>query len=385
VIAVIGAGPAGLAAAAALQRRHQRVVVFERADVGAAWDTRYDRLHLHTVRWLSGLPGYPMPRAYGRWPSRDQVRAYLREYARRMHLDVRTGIEVDRIERERDTWQLVTGDGVIAADRVVVATGNCTLPDRPDWPGRFPGEIVHSVDYRNPEPYVGRRVLVVGGGNSGAEIAVDLVEGGAAEVMLSVRSVPSIVRRDTFGVPSQLFGIASAHLPVRVVDAIARALRRISLPDLTAYGLAAPRAPYSDFLRRRVIPILDVGLVDAVRSGRIRVVAALQRFEQGEAVLADGSRVQVDAVIAATGYRTGLEPLAGHLGVLDASGRPLMHGPHEHPNAPGLYFVGFQLTLGGTFRLVGTEARRLARTLPPVRSRPPETRLGDPGRGPREL
>jgi putative flavoprotein involved in K+ transport len=270
---------------------------------------------------------------------------------------------VDRIEREGDGWRLVTGDGAVAAQRVVVATGNCKLPQRPDWPGQFVGEIVHSSEYRNPTPYVGRRVLVVGGGNSGAEIAVDLAEGGAAEVMLSVRSVPSIVRRDTFGVPSQLFGIASAHLPVPAVDAIARGLRRISLPDLTRYGLAAPRAPYADFLRRRVIPILDVGLVEAVRSGRIRVVPALERFEQDAAVLADGGRVQVDAVVAATGYRTGLEALVGHLGVLDGAGLPLVHGAREHPDAPGLHFVGYELTLGGTFRLVGTEARRLARAL----------------------
>ena len=364
MIAVIGAGPAGLAAAAALQRRHHRVVVFERAEVGAAWDTRYDRLHLHTVRWLSCLPGYRMPRSFGRWPSRDQVRAYLREYARLMRLEVRAGTDVDRVERERTGWRLVTSDGMISARRVVVATGNCKLPDRPDWPGQFPGEILHSVEYRNPEPYLGRRVLVVGGGNSGAEIALDLVDGGAAEVMLSVRSAPNIVRRDAFGVPSQVFGIASEHLPVPVVDVLARGLRRVSLPDLTGYGLPASRAPYSDFLRRRVIPILDIGLVDAVRSGRVRVVAALERFEHGAAVLADGSHVQVDAVIAATGYRTGLETLVGHIGVLDASGRPLVHGAREHPGAPGLHFVGFQLTLGGTFRLVGAEARQLARTIP---------------------
>jgi putative flavoprotein involved in K+ transport len=229
--------------------------------------------------------------------------------------------------------------------------------------GDLDGEIVHSASYRNPAPYAGRRVLVVGAGNSGAEIAVDVVDGGAAETFLAVRTPPSIVRRDTLGFPSQVLGIATSHLPVSVVDRIAATIRRVSIPDLTSYGLHAPERPYSEFLRRRVIPILDVGLVSAVRSGRVRVVTALERFEDGRAVLADGTRLEVDAVIAATGYRPGLGPLVGHLGVLDNRGEPLVHGAEEHPGAPRLHFVGYQVTLGGTFRLVGIEAKQLARAV----------------------
>jgi putative flavoprotein involved in K+ transport len=363
VIAVIGAGPAGLAAAAMLQRAGERVAVLERGEIGAAWTTRYDRLQLHTVRWLSCLPGYRMPRALGKWPSRDSVVAYLRDYARQHELDVRTRVEVERIERSHDEWRLRTSAGRLAAERVVVATGYSNVPFVPDWPGSFSGEIVHSADYRNPAPYRGRRVLVVGAGNSGAEIAVDLADGGAAEVLLSVRTPPSIVRRDTFGLPSQLLGIATGPLPVAVVDRIGATLRRVSIPDLRSFGLPPPARPYTDFLRRRVIPILDVGLVDAVRSGRVRVVPALERFEGGAAVLADGARVEADAVIAATGFRTGLDRLVGHLGVLDERGVPVVHGGDEHPSAPGLHFVGYQVTLGGTFRLVGLEARRLARSI----------------------
>jgi putative flavoprotein involved in K+ transport len=344
-----------------LQRSGERVVVFERGGVGAAWTTRYDRLHLHTVRWLSCLPGYRMPRAFGKWPSRDRVLEYLQRYAERTGVEVRTGIEVDRLERSGSGWKIVTGDGSIEAQRVVIATGQSNLPYLPAWPGAFAGELVHSAGYRNPAPYAGRRVLVVGAGNSGAEIAVDLAEGGAAAVMLAVRTAPSIVRRDTLGFPSQVLGIASARLPTAVNDRIAATIRRVSIPDLTPYGLPAPARPYSEFLRRRVIPILDVGLVEAVRSGRVRVVAALERFEEGAAVLADGALLQVDAVIAATGYRARLEPLVGHLDVLDDRGEPLVHGAQEHPHAPGLHFVGFQVTLGGTFRLVGIQAKQLAR------------------------
>jgi putative flavoprotein involved in K+ transport len=360
VTVVIGAGPAGLAAAATLQGAGERVLVLERTAIGAAWSTRYDRLQLHTVRWLSGLPGYRMPRSFGKWPSHERVLEYLQQYAKRYAIDVSTGVEVERVDRRGVGWLVKTTSGEVEADRVIVATGYSNVPVLPEWPGEFAGEIVHSADYRNPRPYVGRRVLVVGSGNSGAEIAVDLADGGAETISLSVRTPPSLVRRDTFGVPSQVLGIATARLPVPVVDRIARTLRRISFPDLAPYGLPAPERPYSDFLRRPVIPIVDIGLAERVRTGRIRIVAALERFDDGSTVLADGTSLAVDAVIAATGFRTGLEPLVGHLGVLDDHGEPLVHGTQEHPRAAGLHFVGYQVSLGGAFRLIGIQARQLA-------------------------
>ena len=163
-----------------LQRYGERVVVLERGDVGAAWNTRYDRLHLHTVRWLSCLPGYRMPRACGKWPSRDRVLEYLQRYADRAGLEVRTHVEVERLDRDGAAWKLVMSKGELQAERVVVATGHSNVPYLPDWPGSFGGAIVHSAEYRNAAPFVGRRVLVVGAGNSGAEIAVDLADGGAA-------------------------------------------------------------------------------------------------------------------------------------------------------------------------------------------------------------
>ena len=359
-VCVVGAGPAGLAAAAMLAKVGARVVVLERTEVGASWTSRYDCLHLHTVRWLSGLPGYPIPRSSGKWPSRDGVVDYLRAYAARSALDVRASVDVDRIDREDERWVVRSAGGDVDADRVVVATGYSNVPFVPDWPGAFEGEIVHSTAYRNPEPFRGRRVLVVGSGNSGAEIAADVSSGGAAEVLLSVRTPPAIVRRDTAGIPTQLLGIASSHLPVSVADRVATTMRRIAFPDLAALGLPAPERPYSEFLRRRVIPVIDVGIVDAIRSGRVRVVADVERLDGEAVVLVDGSRAAVDVLVAATGFRTGLEPLVGHLGVLDERGVPLVHGAEELAEAPGLHFVGYDVTLGGMLRVIGGQARRLA-------------------------
>src|SRR5207247_3535089 len=143
-----------------------------------------------------------------------------------MGIAVQTGVQVERIDREGAAWRLETSRGVSQADRAVVATGHSKEPYLPRWPGTFRGDLVHSAAYRNPAPYIGRRVLVVGAGNSGAEIAVDLADGGASEVALAVRTPPNIVRRDTLGFPSQVLGIATAHLPVAVVDRIAGPMRR---------------------------------------------------------------------------------------------------------------------------------------------------------------
>jgi putative flavoprotein involved in K+ transport len=356
---VIGGGAGGLAVAAMLKRRGLEPVVLERGpEVGWSWHERYDRLQLHTVRWLSGLPGHRIPRRYGKWPSREGVCEYLRDYAERHELEVRCGVEALRVDRADGGWRVETTAGPLEAQHVVVATGYNGRPILPDWPGKdeFPGTLIHSSAYRNAEPFQGQDVLVVGAGNSAAEIAVDLAEGGAAGVRLSVRTPPHIVRRDRLGIPSQALGIAMTKLPPRWVNSLSLWLRRRTIPDLAPYGLPIPSEPPGvTFVRKWMIPILDVGIVDAVRSGRVVVVASVERFEGREVVLADGSRLAPDALVAGTGFRPALEPLVGHLDVLDDRGRPTTATP-----LPGLHFVGFTVTLGGLLRRIGIEARELA-------------------------
>ena len=373
-VVVVGAGPAGLAVAAALSERGTPPLVLERGGgVASAWrHHRYDRLHLHTVRWLSGLPGYRIPRSCGRWVSRDAFLDYLERYAERHRIRPRLGVAVERIERRDGGWRLATSAEAITARAVVVATGSSNEPYLPPWPGRaaYGRTLVHSAAYRTPEPYRGKDVLVVGSGNSGSEIAVDLAEGGAARVRIAVRTPPVIVRRDRFGLPSQLLGIAISPLPSAVSNPLARTLRRLTLPDLSAYGLPAPARPFDQFERTRTIPLLDVGFVDAVVRGNVEVVAAVERFDGDEVVLVDGRRISPEAVVAATGFRPGLEPLVGHLGVLDGRGLPLVRGAETHPAAPGLRFVGIGVALGGLLREVARDARAAARAV--------ETELREP-------
>ncbi|MER6426743.1 NAD(P)/FAD-dependent oxidoreductase [Streptomyces sp900105245] len=366
---VIGAGPGGLAAAYALRARGIRAVVLEKADrVGASWRGHYDRLHLHTTRRLSGLPGLAMPRRFGRWVSRDNVVRYLEKYAEHHELEIVTGVEVHRVERSGDGtgWLLhASGGRELTGSAVVVATGFNHTPRIPDWPGRegYDGDFRHAGEYRDAEPYAGRDVLVVGAGNTGAEIAVDLAEGGAARVRLAVRTAPHILRRSTLGWAAQYTGVLVRRLPVGLVDRLAGPVGRMSTPDLSAQGLPRPDTGLYTRVKQGAIPVQDVGLIDAVRRGKVEVVAAVEAFEDGKVVLADGSRLSPDAVIAATGYTRALDGLVGHLGVLDERGRPVVHGGRTPEQAAGLYFTGFTNPISGMFREMALDAGRIAKSV----------------------
>jgi cation diffusion facilitator CzcD-associated flavoprotein CzcO len=365
--AIIGAGPAGLAAGARLRRRGIEAVLVERADrVGSSWGTHYDRLHLHTVRWLSGLPGLRIPRTFGKWVARDDVQRYLQLYAEHHQLQVRLSTEVRRLEPQPDGWFLTTSDKPLSARWIVIATGFNREPFLPAWPGRdhFTGELIHSSRYRNPRPFVDRTVLVVGTGNSGAEIAADLAEGAARTVWLAVRTPPNILRRDVGGFPSQALGVLMRPLPVTLVDRVTRLAQRITVGDLSRYGLDRPaRGMYRRLVDDGIIPILDVGLIEAVKQHRVSIVAAVERLDGAEVVLADGQRLRPDVVIAATGFRRGLEPLVGGFGVLRPNGLPAVHGARTHPNAPGLYFIGYSNPLSGNLRELGIDSQRVARDI----------------------
>jgi putative flavoprotein involved in K+ transport len=364
---IVGAGPAGLATAAVLGRQGIQATILERSDdVAASWRKHYDRLHLHTVRWLSNLPGYRFSRRHGRWVSRDGVIGYLERYARHHRLDVRTGVEVRGLARDGDGWSLDTSAGPIAARFVVVATGYNHTPVLPDWPGRdgFAGELIHGQDYRNPEPYRGRDVLIVGSGNTGAEIAVDLVEGGAARVRMAIRTPPHVLLREVNGMPGQVTGVLLRKLPLRVADAIAGGAQRMTVGDLSEYGIGRPpHGAITRAVKEDVVPILDVGLIRMLKEGRVEVVAAVTGFDGADVLLADGTRIQPDAVIACAGYARGLEPLVGQLGLLGHKGRPTVHGGRTHPNAPNLYFIGYTNPISGMFREFGIDAKRIARAI----------------------
>jgi cation diffusion facilitator CzcD-associated flavoprotein CzcO len=361
-VIVIGAGAAGLGSAAELGRRGIPVTVLERADaVASSWRGRYDRLRLNTSRPFTRLP-------HGRWasgtpmfPSRDQVVAHLEGYARRKGIDVRFGTRLERIESENGRWLLRTSTGDLLARHVIVAAGYDHSGFIPAWPGRdrYERSLIHSGAYRNTEPYQGQDVLVVGPGCSGMEIAYDLAEHGAARVRLAVRTPPNILLRTP---PGPLLANALRRLPTKPVDELMKKMRLKEIGDLTEYGLPIPEEGVFGRLKRlSVAPaIVDPETLDAIRDRRIEIVAGVEALDETGVSLADGSRIEPDAVVAATGYRTGLEPLVGHLGVLNERGVP--YAPQGQEAVPGLRFVGYQ-PLPAHLGQMRHDAKRAAREI----------------------
>ncbi|GAA5199250.1 NAD(P)/FAD-dependent oxidoreductase [Microbacterium jejuense] len=366
-VLVIGAGPAGLAVGACLRRRGvAAMIVDDGQTVGETWQRRYERLHLHTPRIQSALPGLRMPRRFGRWVAKDDMAHYLRVYAHVHDLRPRFGVTVRRVEPDGTGWRVRTDDGTIAADQVVLATGFSSRPIEPRWPGQetYTGQVLHASRYRDAAPFVGRRVLVVGAGNSGAEIAADLAEQGAAEVRLAIRTPPNIIPRQVGPFPATLLAVPMDFLPAWSTDPVNRLLQRAVIGDLTRYGMPPARAGVVAQARATAVtPTIDVGLVAALRAGTVTPAAALERFEGSSAILADGTRLAPDAVIAATGYSTGLAPLVGDLGVLDGRGAPVFTGGRAHPEAPGLRFVGIRSPLKGLLLQINLDARSAARAI----------------------
>lgn len=362
-VVVIGAGPTGLATAAELGRRRVPAVVLEEGDgVGAAWRGRYRGLRLNSGRTFSGLPGMSIPRSVGTFPRRDDVVDYLEEYSAAAQLDVHTDVHVRRVTADGHRWRVVTDHGDWLTNEVVVATGllaRGTVP--PEWEAdRSAIRVVHSTDYTDPSPFSGCDVLVVGAGSSGLEIAHDLARGGARSVRLSVRTPPNILPRAVAGMPGDPAVHLLRRLPPRVADAAVRPLQRLTIGDLTDVGLPAPdEGPFTRQRRPHDAgpAIVDREVVDDLRAGRIRVVAAVERLEDVRVHLADGSSLRVDAVVAATGLRPGLESLVGDLGVLDDHGLPVVQD--EEPALPGLRFVNFGMR-PGLLAAAGRRARRTA-------------------------
>ncbi|HET8682949.1 MAG TPA: NAD(P)/FAD-dependent oxidoreductase [Micromonosporaceae bacterium] len=374
-VLVVGAGHAGLATAVVLARHGLPSVVLERGDqIGASWRRRYEALRLNTERWGSALPGMRIPRTAGRWPSAAEFADYLERYAARHGVRLRFGVEVKQVDPDpAGGCQLSTSEGLWRAPAVVLATGPDEVPRMPGWPGLagFTGTVLHAHDYRTAEPFAGARVLVAGGGESGAGIACDLVRGGAAKVWLSVRTPPYITRPDFLGIPSQALAILARGQPAWLFDANAALMRRAGVGDLSGYGLRRPPGLHHSARVRGKAPILDRGFTDLVRRGEIEVVDAVAALDRGEVVLAGGARLGADAVVAATGYAPNLGPLVGHLGLAGDDGRPVVHGGRTHPQAPDLYFVGYTPVLSGNIREAGRTATRVARA---VRNRQRERR-----------
>jgi cation diffusion facilitator CzcD-associated flavoprotein CzcO len=369
-VVVIGAGPAGLAVGACLRREGIPFTILERADrVGAVWHRHYQRLHLHTDKAHSRLPFTAWPRGCPTYPSRNQVIDYLESYARRHELEPRFGQNVVAARRDDGGWRTETEDGSYHSSHLVVATSYTGQPVVPAWPGRetYRGTVIHSSAYRSGAPYRDQSVLVVGFGNSGGEIAIDLWEQGARPC-LAVRGPVNVVPRDLFGLPILAISIPMRKLPPRIADAFTAPVVRWKCGDIRRLGLQrASDGPLAQIYGRSRIPLLDVGTLELIRQGHVQVRPGLECFTEKGVVFTDGSQLDCDAVVLATGYKPAVRAFLGDSPALDDEGVPSSSGAESE--VPGLYFCGFFVAPTGMFREIAIEARRIARAIATKRNR----------------
>ncbi|MBI1259700.1 MAG: SidA/IucD/PvdA family monooxygenase [Chloroflexi bacterium] len=359
---IIGASAAGLAVAACLNHANIPFILLEQADqVAQSWRNHYDRLHLHTSKYFSQLPYLPFPADVPRYPSRDQVVAYLENYARVNQISPRFGQKVISADFVDGKWQTETADSRYRSNNLVVATGYTHTPFIPHWKGDtdFRGQILHSSVYKNGASYRGKSVLVIGFGNSGGEIAIDLHEHGAHPAM-SVRSPVNVIARDMFGLSSIALGTLLNWLPAHLSDRLTAPARRLTMGDTEALGLGKPLyGPLEQVEKTGRIPLIDIGTIRLIRSGQITLYPAIERFTPNGVHFANGAAESFEAVILATGYRPNLssylKPVAN---VTDATGIPLISGAVS--NLPGLYFCGYHVSSNGMLREISREANRIS-------------------------
>ncbi len=377
---IIGAGPAGLAVGACLNQAGIPHVILEQAEsVGSAWRGHYDRLHLHTSKAFSRLPFFPFPKDYPRYPSRLQVIAYLEAYARQFHLEPRFGQKVISARHSNGSWEVKTQDNRYEADNLVIAAGYNREPHLPHWPGEelFRGPILHSSKYKNGEPYKSRKVLVVGFGNSGGEIAVDLLEHGA-QPGLAVRSPVNVIPRELLGIPILAVAALENKLPPRWADALNAPILWAAVGDLTRYGLRRlPHGPLRQILSDARVPLIDVGTIRLIKRGQISVYPGIERFNEDGVLFTDGRQEKFNAVVLATGYRPRVDAFLEEASVCcDENGTPLASG-REMP-LPGLYFCGYYVSPTGMLREIAAEARRICSAIARNRTRAAAAQAGTP-------
>ncbi len=366
-VVVIGAGLSGLACAHALTRRKIPVIVLEARDrVAEPWRKRHPGLRLNIHRHFARLPGQAAPRSDGTFLKRDTVVAHLERYARRIDVPIRFGTKVIAIDRAPAGWRVTTKTEAHDCAHVVIATGRDREPFVPDWPGReaFAGDLIHAADLGDVARFDGKRVLVVGAGNSGSDVLNHLARHRPAEVLVSVRHGPAVVPQRVFGFPLHRLARVFAALPPVVLDPAFRITERLFLGNLARLGLPShPDGGGTRLIRDGIAFAIDDGFVAALKAGRFRVVQPVIALDRRLVHLADGTICRPDVVIAATGYSTGLAPLLGHLGVLGDAGRPLHPMGEADPANPGLWFTGYRAVFTGYFDAARVAADRIARAV----------------------
>lgn len=359
---IIGAGPAGLAIAGRLSKVQVPFTIVEGASgVGQSWRNHYDRLYLHTVKRFSHLPHVPFSEILPQYVSRADFVQYLEQYCATMEIIPRCNTAVTQIKRAENYWQVITTQSELMAENVIVATGFNRVPIVPTWEGMesFQGEISHSKTYKNPSPFLGNKVLIIGMGNTGAELALDLAEHNV-EVSISLRSPINIVPRDFLGNPTQETAMKLQKLPNWLADKVGLLLREITVGNLAKYGIQRPaEAPNAQVRKHGKIPVIDLGTVKLIKQGKIDMKPGVQKFMQQGVIYTNNQLEKFDKVILATGYAAKVNNfIALPTHYLDAKGSPKVTW-FSDSELSGLYFIGFNTAHTGILNSIFIESEKV--------------------------
>ena len=359
---IIGASAAGLASAACLQKAGIEYIILEKnSQVAPSWRNHYDRLHLHTSKKWSALPFKKFDDSLPKYPGRQQVVDYLDNYAKEFNIYPVFNTEVGAVKKEKDHWITETNNGTYRSNYVIVATGMNHTPVIPPFDGltSFKGKVLHSSQYKNGETFAGKKVLVVGFGNSACEQAICLHEHGAYP-SLSVRSAVNVLPKEIFGFPVLEIGKLTSVLPARVADKITAPVIKMLVGDITKLGLKKSKyGPREQIEKQKRIPLLDIGTIKLIKEGHIKVYGDIVRIEGNTIFFEDNRHHDFDAIILATGYKNNLQ----HILELDKD-RLYDLGNSTNKQSffgkDGLYLCGFYLSPMGMLREIGIEARKIA-------------------------
>ena len=362
---IIGGSAAGLASAACLKKMGIEFIVLEKSSrVANSWRYHYDRLHLHTSKKWSALPFKAFDQTLPKYPSRQNVVDYLDDYSKELNISPVFNTEVLSVKKEGSGWITETSNGDYKSNFVIVATGLNNKSTVPEWKGMnsFRGLIIHSSWYKNGKSFAGQHVLVVGFGNSACEQAICLHENGAFPA-LSVRSTVNVLPRDLFGIPILQLGKFTSLFSPQVADKINAPIIKMAVGDISKLGLKkSAYGPREQIEKQKRIPLLDIGTIELIREGHIKVYGDIKRIEGNTVYFEDGKQQAFDAIICATGYQ---HNLGSFLSISDERMNDLgkESSKQSYFGADGLYFCGFYLSPKGMLHEIGTEASRNAKDI----------------------
>lgn len=362
---VIGASISGLATAVSLQKQEIEYAIIEKQNhIATPWRNHYERLHLHTSKRLSNLPYKKFSKSIPRYPSRKQVIDYLDDYKKEFNVDPVFNTEALSIKKEDGYWFTETTNGYFQSKNVVMATGVYGKPKPINFKGigTFPGKILHSYEYKTGKDFRGQKILIVGFGNSACEIAIDLYEQGSLPSM-SVRSPVNVIPRDVLGIPVLQLSLLMKRIPPRIADSVSAPLMKWLIGDLKKLGLRKmPYGPLEEIRRDGKIPLLDIGTIQHIRKGNIKIYDDIDFIEGQTVHFKDGKKEIFHAIVAAIGY------CRDYAEIVDVdksrfSDLQVCVNKQKYFGKDGLYFCGYWISPTGQFREIALDAKKIARSI----------------------